>query len=183
MADIDFDTTELAELFPASASTQTGDDILSALVEPIVTPDSAAEFLSAPLPSVAAASNEYSWESAKHLLPEWAGRLIARYPAIGVSDHPVHGRVLVAAYLEDKGRRVRRNLKIGNDLFFYAEELELIEPDTKHLDCRVVIKTLPYRSGMCVRYWENTASGDAPGRSGTFELVAGGLKRMGLASK
>ena len=88
--------------------------------------------------------------------------------------------MLLAAYLEDTTRRVRRNLKLGEHLFFAAPELELVEPDTKALNCRVIIKTLPHQVGMRIRYWENTPSGDVPGKSGTFIVTERGLERLGL---
>jgi hypothetical protein len=120
---------------------------------------------------------DYSWLSALHLVPEHE-QLLLRYPAIALKRHTQYGLVLMAAYLADTERRIRRNLKLGNDLFFYAEELELTEPETKHLKCRIVIKTLPHRVGMRIRFWENGPQGDVVGKSGVYEVRAAGLQRI-----
>jgi hypothetical protein len=113
--------------------------------------------------------------SALHLVPEHE-QLIRRYPAIGLKQHAQHGLVLMAAYLEDTGRKIRRNLKLGDDVFFYAEELELTEPETEALHCRIVVKMLRHRVGMRIRFWENGPQGDVAGKSGIYEVRATGLQ-------
>jgi hypothetical protein len=121
---------------------------------------------------------EFAWENAYHLVPPPMLRLVKRYPAIGISQHPDHGLVVLAAYLEDKQRRVRRNLQIGNDTFFYAPELEIVEPDTRAFDCRIVLKTFRHQPGMRIRYWQNTPNGDTPGKTGAFEVTERGLLQI-----
>jgi len=121
---------------------------------------------------------EFAWEDAYHLVPPQILPLLKRYPAIGISQHAQHGLVLLAAYLEDKQRRIRRNLQIGRDTFFYATELEILEPDTRTLNCRIVIKTFRHEPGMRIRFWQNTPNGDTPGRSGVFELTERGLRQL-----
>jgi hypothetical protein len=81
--------------------------------------------------------------------------------------------------LEDIQLRLRRNLKIGPDLFFHAPELEKIEPETESLGCRVILKAFTYKVGLHVRYWENTPTGDVVGKSGSFVLTDQGLTRLG----
>lgn len=121
---------------------------------------------------------EFTWENAYHLVPPPMLALLRRYPAIGISQDPEHGLVLLAAYLEDKKRCVRRNLKIGNDTFFYATDLKILEPDTRAFDCRIVIKTLRHEPGMRIRFWQNTPDGDTPGKGGVFETTVRGLRQL-----
>lgn len=132
-------------------------------------------------PSASAAPVQYAWENAYHLLPQQLLPLVKRYPAIGIMRHAKHGLVVLATYLEDKQKRIRRNLQIGNDTFQYASEIEIIEPDTRAFDCRIVIKMFRYQPGMRIRYWENTPNGDTPERSGAFELTEHGLRRINRA--
>lgn len=144
---------------------------------PVVTP------VVSPLPpaDVVLAQGGPAWDSALHLLPAWGRQLVGRYPAIGIAMREGHGRVLLAAYLEDTVNGVRRNLKIGDDIFHYADAIDKLEPDTKHLGCRIVLKTLAYRVGTTLRYWENTRQGDSVGKSGSFTLGEQGLRRTGAA--
>jgi len=121
---------------------------------------------------------EFTWENAYHLVPPPMLALLKRHPAIGISQHPEHGLVLLAAYLEDKQRRIRRNLQIGSDTFHYATEIEILEPDTQAFDCRIVIKTFRHEPGMRIRFWQNTPDGDTPGKSGVFETTARGLRQL-----
>lgn len=121
---------------------------------------------------------EFAWENAYHLVPPPMLALLKRHPAIRMSQHAEHGLVLLAAYLEDKKRRIRRNLQIGRDTFFYATEIEIVEPDTRAFDCRIVIKTFRHEPGMRIRFWQNTPDGDTPGKSGVFETTARGLQQI-----
>jgi hypothetical protein len=132
----------------------------------------------APSPNTRMPVSEHSWENAFHLVPPHLLPLLRRYPPIGLSQHPKHGLVILIAYLEDKGRRLRRNFKLGNDMFFHASELETLEIDTEGFDCRIVVKTFRHQPGMRIRYWENTPNGDTPGRSGSFDVTARGLRRQ-----
>jgi hypothetical protein len=126
-----------------------------------------------------------AWNRAKHLLPDWAIPLMGRYPSIGRGQSTRHGLVLWCLYLEDTEAGLLRNFKIGNDVFFHAAELELIEPDTQALGCRVVLKAFPFTVGTRVRFWESmrgTQPGtrlDTPGKSGAYLLTEQGLKRFG----
>lgn len=163
-------TPEVPEAAPPPAVEQgVGHDVLTPQPQPLVT-------------SVGAGDGRqvaHAWENALHLLPPLFVRLVRRYPAIGVAEHPKHGLVLLAAYVEDTRRKVRRNLKLGDDLFFHAAELEALEPDTKTFDCRILVKTLRHQPGMRIRYWENTSAGDTVGKSGTFQVTERGLIRLG----
>lgn len=165
-------TDELAELLGEIARADLPPTTLLASAEPL--PDE--DVVSA---AVASQSSGPAWNKAVHLLPPWAMPLISRYPSIGVGQSTLHGRVLWAVYLEDTQLRLRRNLQIGNDVFFHAEELEKIEPNTKELGCRVVLKAFSYRVGLRVRYWENTPTGDVPGKTGAFILTEQGLRQVG----
>lgn len=172
---------DLSDLFTESPSTIDDDRVAALTGLPAVpsTPEPAqASALTASKPETPVRDDDYAWTRAFHLVPEFS-RLLSRYPAIGLSQHPRHGLVLVAAYLEDTSRRVRRNLKFGDDLFFAVAELEVVEPETKALKCRVIIKTLPHQVGMRIRYWENTPAGDVPGKSGAFIVTERGLERLG----
>jgi len=125
------------------------------------------------------------WNRASHLLPAWAIPLLGRYPSIGVGHSKQHGRVLWGLYVEDTTMGVIRNLKIGNDVFFQAAELERIEPDTKAFGCRLILKAFPYTVGTRVRFWESTrgtesgARQDTPGKSGAYLLTEQGFVRLG----
>lgn len=119
----------------------------------------------------------YAWESALHLLPETVVTLIDRYPAIGLCQHSEFGLVVIAAYLEDTARRIRRNLKLGNDTFFYAPDLHSFAPDLEEFNCRVVVKTIRHQPGMVIRFWENTPDGDLPDR-GAYVVRARGFERQ-----
>jgi len=116
-----------------------------------------------------------AWEAALHLVPGYEG-LCTRYPPVTERQHPRFGRVIVLAYLEDRVRRVRRNSKIGQYMFFDYPELELIEPDTRSLNCRVSIKVIKYDVGLRIRFWENSSAGDVPGKSGAILVTEPGLR-------
>jgi hypothetical protein len=118
--------------------------------------------------------DEYAWLRALHLAPQYQ-RLILRYPAIGLMQHDQHDLVLVAAYLEDVRQRIRRNLKLGDDLFFHAPEIEVFEPDTKKFGCRIMVKIMRHQVGMRIRYWENRPQGDVLGKTGIYEVREKGL--------
>jgi hypothetical protein len=119
----------------------------------------------------------YAWEDARHVLPEAVLPLIERYPAIGLCQHSDFGLVVLAAYLEDSARKIRRNLKLGEHMFFHAPELSVFERDLKEFNCRVVVKTIVHQPGMVIRFWENTKDGDLPDR-GSFVVRANGFERV-----
>lgn len=185
MADLQLTDEELAALLAEvpPQHPRNGTEIAALLGESVPpTPTSAS------LPPAAAATapaessgsqdlGDYSWLRAIDLVPEHR-QLILRYPAIGLKKHPQHGVVLMAAYLEDVKRRVRRNLKLGDQMFFHADALEVTEPETKALGCRLVIKTMRHQVGMRIRFWQNEPHGDAPGRSGTYEVRDSGLQLL-----
>lgn len=121
-------------------------------------------------------SDGRAWETALHLVPGYES-LCRRHPPITERQDPKHGRVLVGVYLEDKVRGIRRNMKIGGDMFFDAEALAEITPDTQELQCRIVIKVFEYKPGTQIRFWENhRVGGDAPGKSGTVLVSDAGLR-------
>jgi hypothetical protein len=120
----------------------------------------------------------YAWEGARHLLPEPIVTLTSRYPALGMCQHTEFGLVVMAAYLEDTERRIRRNLKLGNHMFFDAPELDSFAPDLTAFKCRVVVKTILLQPGMVIRFWENTPNGDLPDR-GSYVVRERGFERQG----
>jgi len=165
---------ELAALLGESLDSTDARPTLVATPSTMVTvPVSGALASPAPAP-VSQNQADYSWLQARHLVLQYE-RLILRYPAIGLMQHDQYGLVLVAAYLEDLNQRIRRNLTLGDDLFFHAPELELFEPDTKKLGCRIIVKTLRHQVGMRIRFWENRPQGDVLGKTGVYEVRERGL--------
>jgi len=123
----------------------------------------------------ASGEEAFSWDDALHLVPGYVD-LCRRYPPLTERHHPQFGRVIALAYLEDMGRRVRRNFKIGQYQFFDAPELEGLEPDTDSMNCRIVIKLIRYEVGLRIRYWQNQGGADVPGRSGAVVATEAGLR-------
>jgi len=166
---------------PASAAADS--DLLAALLAPASDAGAASDQHQTPLPPVltapssqpAQATGALSWEAALHLVPGYE-RLCTRYPPVTERQHPKFGRVIVVAYLEDKARRVRRNSKIGEYMFFDYPELGLVEPDTRSLECRISIKIIKYEVGLRIRFWENGPQGDVPGKSGAILVTEPGLR-------
>jgi len=188
MSELKFTEEELAAMFAEAPDGSPSDDLLNVLAgRPAdarslslpVASERGIELKSASLVSGGGGdgTGEYSWLRAIHLVPAHR-QLILRYPAIGLKRHSEHGIVLMAAYLEDTLRRVRRNLMLDGDLFFHADALEATEPDTKAIGCRIVIKTIRHRVGMRIRFWQNEAQGDALGKSGTYEVRESGLQLL-----
>lgn len=187
MAEPLFTDADLAALFEKTKPTDSevdGDlatllgevpDITSAAPVSVAMPirmvtEAAAERIAPAMPAPAGKDQgDYAWLRALHLAAQYQ-RLILRYPAIGLMQHDQHGLVLVAAYLEDVNQRIRRNLKLGDDLFFHAPELEVFEPDTKKFGCRIIVKILRHQVGMRIRYWENRPQGDVLGKTGIYEV-------------
>ncbi len=172
----------LAGVTTAPASAHADPDLLAALLAPA--PDLGAAggqeqappppVMTAPFAPPSQATSALSWEAALHLVPGHE-QLCRRYPPITERQDPKHGRVIVLAYLEDKKRRVRRNFKIGEYMFFDHPELALVEPDVGDLECRITIKVIKYEVGLRIRFWENGPGGDVAGRSGAIVAREQGL--------
>jgi hypothetical protein len=188
MAELEFSAEELLALWDTGPSLE-GDE-LAALVgaAPLNANASAGELTEVPPTSAQSATagasaqsatartaeENYAWLDAVQLIPKFE-KLIRNYPPITTTTDPKHGRVIVLAYIEDRARGVRRNFKVGNQMFFDLDELERIEPETKALKCRILIKIIPYQVGLKIRCWENRPGGDDPRKKGLIVAKEGGL--------
>lgn len=188
MADLNLSAEDLAALFeqdPAQhpeidelagllGEPAAGDAPSSTAMKPSAPPVTRGAASLVPSPSVAEDGAGPAWLAALHLVPGYEA-VVQRYPAITERQHPEFGRVIVLAYLEDKTARIRRNFKVGSELFFFTPELQEIAPDTSSLNCRVVIKIIRYQVGTTIRCWENRPGGDVPGMSRTIHVTERGL--------
>lgn len=156
----------IGSMFPSYASNESESDPESAEPRTEITELS---------PRVEPQKAQFTWLHAITLVPEYEPT-IRRYPPIGVQRHPELGRVITAVYLEDSSQKIRRNFQLGESQFLAAQALRTIEPDTRKLNCRVIIKLIPYKLGMKIRFWENRAGGDVLSSHGVIEVIDAGLQ-------